>query len=291
MNNTVVVKYNNATKAYYDAAIAYSKASVEYYAYAGAVEENAKEDYDAAVDVIEDKKDDEGNVTEEGLKTKISKSESDTTGTTLTNLEAYAKFEDYLVATLGYNYEAELMAEARDMLDEQIRVYAVAKKLQETVVVNGYKNDDLGVDVKGYKAAIEDSKELLKEKYTHELTHDDPDMKSGKIERKFKKYWKELLKSTDFVFVNNKAYNNFKNEIGTSNYNYYKEQYGDNNLRMYLQFENLLEYLLYKDYQVNEYAIHEGEYTVLEVKDGDNKYTGKLGYLFITYDFKTADAE
>ena len=214
----------------------------------------------------------------------ISKSESDTTGTTLTNLEAYAKFEDYLVATLGYNYEAELMAEARDMLDEQIRIYAVAKKLQETVVVNGYKNDDLGVDVKGYKAAIENMKGTLEARYKHSLTHDDPDMKTGKINRKFNKYWKELLKSTDFVFVNNKAYNQFKRDIGTSNYNYYKEQYGDNNLRMYLQFENLLTYLLFADYQVNDYALHKGEYTVKEEN-------GALKYLFITYTTVPADAE
>jgi hypothetical protein len=54
---------------------------------------------------------------------------------------------------------------------------------------------------------------------------------------------------------------------------------------MYLQFENLLTYLLFTDYQVNDYAAHDGEYTVKENEDGT------LEYLFITYSFKAEDAE
>jgi hypothetical protein len=54
---------------------------------------------------------------------------------------------------------------------------------------------------------------------------------------------------------------------------------------MYLQFENLLNYLLFTDYQENPYAAHHGEYAVKETEDG------KLDFLFITYDFKAEDAE
>jgi hypothetical protein len=56
--------------------------------------------------------------------------------------------------------------------------------------------------------------------------------------------------------------------------------YGDNNIRMWAQYGNLMEYLLFTDYQINEYAIHDDEYTVKENADGT------LEYFFITYETK-----
>ena len=174
------------------------------------------------------------------------------------------------------------------MLDEQIRVYAVAKALNEGVVANGATvviDEDTTITVEGYKAAIEAREETFKGLLSHSLTHDDEDMKPGKLERKLKKSWKELLESTDDVLVTKKVYREYKNDLGRSNYIYAKNQYGDNNLRMYLQFENLLTYLLFTDYQANDYAAHDGEYSVKE-----NAY-GTLEYLFITYTFEAEDAE
>lgn len=284
----LVEDYTKDTDAYYKAAKEYVEAALVYYANANAVKDYAKTDYDAAVAVLDDKKDEEGNVTEEGLRTKIANAEKDTAGETLKNVDAFATFEDYLVFVLGYNYETVLREEAVKMLDEQIRVYAVAKALNEGVVANGATvviDENTTITVEGYKAAIEAREETFKGLLSHSLTHDDEDMKPAKLERKLKKSWKELLETTDDVLVTKKVYREYKNELGRSNYIYSKNQYGDNNLRMYLQFENLLTYLLFTDYQVNDYAAHDGEYTVKENEDGT------LEYLFITYSFKAEDAE
>ena len=284
-------EYTEAVDSFLKAATEYANIALDYYANASDVKADAQEDYDAAVAVLDDKKDEDGNVTEEGLRTKIANSEKDTAGETLTNLEAYATFEDYLAAVLGYNYEEVLTAEAEKMLNEQIRVYAVAKALVENGALNGYEVviDDEGttVVVEGYKAAIENEQRAatFKALIEHSIKHNDEDIKDGKLKRETEKSWKDLLESTDEVFVTNKVFRQYKNDLGRSSYVYAKEQYGENNLRMYLQFENLLSYLLFTDYQLNDYAAHDGEYTVLEKEDG------KLAYLFITYEFKPEDAE
>ena len=174
------------------------------------------------------------------------------------------------------------------MLDEQIRVYAVAKALSEGVVANGATvviDENTTYTVESYKSAIETREATFKALITHSIKHNDEDIRDGKLNREVKKSWKDLVKSTEDVFVNNKVYFQYQLDLGRSNYIYAKEQYGENNLRMYLQFENLLSYLLFTDYQENAYAAHDGEYTVKENEDG------KLAYLFINYSFKAEDAE
>ena len=284
---------------YYGYAKDYLNAALVYYADANAVLKIAEKAFEGAAKILDDEKDEDGNVTKEGLKTIIANSETDTAGEALKNVDAYATFEDYLEFVLGADYETVLEDEARKMLDEQIRIYAVAKKLSETVVVDGLKDYEIKdeetgevvktITVEAYKTAIESRYEsTFKGLLTHSLTHDDEDMKPGKLKRELKKSWKELLESTEEVFVSNKVYRGYKNDLGRSNYIYAKEQYGDNNLRMYLQFENLLTYLLFTDYQDNPYAAHDGEYTVKENEDGT------LEYLFITYEFppeENVDAE
>ena len=285
-------KYIKSTDAYLKAAKEYADAALAYYGNANAVKDLAQPDFDAAAKILDDEKDEDGNVITEGLKTKIANAEKDTAGETLTNLEAYGTLDAYLEYVLGYNYEEVIREEAVEMLNQQIRVYAVANVLNSKI--GGYEvaiDEDTTITVEGYKAAIEAREDTFKALLSHSITHDDEDMKPAKLERKLKKSYKELLESTDDVLVTKKVYREYKNDLGRSNYIYAKNQYGDNNLRMYLQFENLLTYLLYTDYQENVYAAHHGEYTVLEVKDADGNYTGKLGYLFITYDFLPEDAE
>lgn len=292
--DTLVSDYRKDAENYLNAAKAYAEAALTYYADSYAVKNAAQADYDAADEKLNGKKDEDGNVIEEGLKSKIANAESDTAGKTLSNVDAYGSFDAYLEATLGYNYEEVLEAEARKMLDEQIRVYAVAKALNENVVANGATvviDENTTYTVEAYKSAVETREATFKSLITHSIKHNDEDIKDGKLNREVKKSWKELVKSTEGVFVTNKVYNQYKRELGRSNYVYAKNQYGENNLRMYLQFENLFSYLLFTDYQENAYAAHDGEYTVLEVKDAEGKYTGKLGYLFINYSFKAEDAE
>ena len=284
--NDLVKDYNDAAKAYLEAATAYVEVALTYYADANAVKTVAEAAFKPVAAILDDQKDDDGNVTSEGLRTKIANAEKDTKGETLKNVDAYATFEDYLEYVLGYDYETALRDEAVAMLDEQIRVYAVANTLVEKgVIENGYVNEELGINVEGYKAAIESRKETFEKLLSHSITHDDEDMRPGKLKRELKKAWKDLIESTEEVLVTKKVYRAYKNELGRSNYIYAKNQYGDNNLRMYLQFENLLNYLLFTDYQENPYAAHHGEYAVKETEDG------KLDFLFITYDFKAEDAE
>jgi hypothetical protein len=292
--DTLVSNYNSDVDAYYKAAKAYLEAALDYYANSYAVKNLAQADYDAADEKLNGKKDEDGNVIEEGLKSKIAGAETDTAGKTLSNVDAYGSFDAYLEATLGYNCEAVLEEEAMKMLDEQIRVYAVAKALNEGVVANGATvviDENTTYEVESYKSAIESRESTFKGLIAHGIKHDDEDIREGKLNRKVKKSWKDLVKSAEEVFVTNKVYFQYQLDLGRSNYIYAKDQYGENNLRMYLQFENLLSYLLFTDYQENAYAAHDGEYTVLEVKDAEGNYTGKLGYLFINYNFKAEDAE
>lgn len=286
--NDLVNEYKDAAESYLKAAKAYVEVALTYYADSYAVKNAAQADYDAADEKLNGKKDEDGNVIEEGLKSKISGAETDTAGTTLSNVDAYGSFDAYLEAVLGYNYEAVLEEEARKMLDEQIRVYAVAKALSEGVVANGATvviDEETSYTVESYKSAIESREETFKALIAHSIKHNDEDIRDGKLNREVKKSWKDLVKSTEDVFVNNKVYFQYQLDLGRSNYIYAKEQYGENNLRMYLQFENLLSYLLFTDYQENAYAAHDGEYTVKENEDG------KLAYLFINYSFKAEDAE
>ena len=287
-DKTTDENYTKYVDAYLEAAKKYAEVALTYYADASAVKTVAEAAFEPVAAILDDQKDDDGNVTSEGLRTKIANAEKDTAGETLKNVDAYATFEDYLEYVLGYDYETALRDEAVAMLDEQIRVYAVAKALNEGVVANGAEvviDENTTITVEGYKAAIEAREKTLKALLSHSITHDDEDMRPGKLNRELKKAWKDLIESTEEVLVTKKVYRDYKNELGRSNYIYAKNQYGDNNLRMYLQFENLLNYLLFTDYQENPYAAHDGEYAVKETEDG------KLDFLFITYDFKAEDAE
>lgn len=278
--------YGKAIEEYLAAAKAYADQGLVYYAESKVVEAAAKPDYDEAVAALEDTTDADGNVTKEGLKTKIAKAEEYEKGEALTNVEVYGHLDAYLEHVLGYNWEAVIRDKAVEAVNEQIKFYAVAKALKD-VAANGYDKND--IKVSGYKAAIEaieDEDNRITKLLEHSIKHNDEDIKDKKLQKETKKAYEELLEATDNVFVDNKVFKEYKKELGRSNYKYAKDQYGENNLRMYLQIENLLTYLLYTDIQENEYAMHDGEYTVRE-----NAETGKLAYLFISYDFKAEDAE
>ena len=280
--------YGKAIDEYLAAAKAYADQGLVYYAESKVVEAAAKPDYDEAVAALEDTTDADGNVTKEGLKTKIAKAEEYEKGEALTNVEVYGHLDAYLEHVLGYNWEAVIRDKAVEAVNEQIKFYAVAKALKD-VAANGYENADLGIKVDSYKAAIEAIEaedNRITKLLEHSIKHNDEDIKDKKLQKETKKAYEELLEATDNVFVDNKVFKEYKKELGRSNYKYAKDQYGENNLRMYLQIENLLTYLLYTDIQENEYAMHDGEYTVRE-----NAETGKLAYLFISYDFKAEDAE
>ena len=283
--NTSKTAYDKAIADYLKAATAYADSALVYYAESKVVEAKAQPDYDEAVAVLEDTTDDDGNVTAEGLKTKIAKAEEFEKGTALTNVEVYGHLDAYLEHVLGYNWEAVIREQAVEAVNEQIKIYAVAKALSD-VAANGY--DKNGINVKGYKAAIEAIEAedgRITKILEHSIKHNDEDIKDKKLQKEVKKAYEELLEATDDVFVNNKVFKEYKKDLGRSNYNYAKDQYGENNLRMYLQIENLLTYLLYTDVQENPYAMHDGEYSTREL---DN---GKLAYLFISYEFKAEDAE
>lgn len=267
------------------AAKEYADYALAYYADSKAVEAAAKPDYDAAVAALEDTKDEDGNVTKEGLKTKIAKAEEFEKGEALTNVEVYGHLDAYLEHVLGYNWEAVIREQAVEQVNEQIKIYAVAKALKD-VAANGYENADLGIKVDSYKAAIEAIEAedgRITKVLEHSIKHNDEDIKDKKLQKETKEAYEKLIEATGNVFVDKKVFNEYKKELGRSNYKYAKDQYGENNLRMYLQIENLLTYLLYTDIQENEYAMHEGEYTVRELENG------KLAYLFINYEFKAED--
>lgn len=277
--------YGKAIDAYLKAAIDCANAALAYYADSKVVEAAAKGDYDAAVAALEDTKDEDGNVTKEGLKTKIAKAEEFEKGEALTNVEVYGHLDAYLEHVLGYNWEAVIREQAVEQVNEQIKIYAVAKALKD-VAANGYENADLGIKVDSYKAAIEAIEAedgRITKVLEHSIKHNDEDIKDKKLQKETKEAYEKLLEATDSVFVDKKVFNEYKKELGRSNYKYAKDQYGENNLRMYLQIDNLLTYLLYTDIQENEYAMHEGEYTVRELENG------KLAYLFINYEFKAED--
>ena len=287
--------YGKAIDAYLKAAIDCANAALAYYADSKAVEAAAQPDYDEAVAALEDTKDEDGNVTKEGLKTKIAKAEEFEKGEALTNVEVYGHLDAYLEHVLGYNWKAVIREQAVEQVNEQIKIYAVAKALTYwedengtvyQVVANGYVNEELGINVKGYKAtieAIEAEDGRITKVLEHSIKHNDEDIKDKKLQKETKEAYEKLLEATGNVFVDKKVFNEYKKELGRSNYKYAKDQYGENNLRMYLQIDNLLTYLLYTDIQENEYAMHEDEYTVRELENG------KLAYLFINYEFKAED--
>ena len=293
---TALKEAEKALKECLDAAKAYNLSALTYYAESKVVEKAAKPDYDEAVAALKDTTDADGNVTKEGLETKIAKAEEYEKGEALTNVEVYGHLDAYLEHVLGYNWESVIREQAVEAVNEQIKFYAVAKALTYwedengnvyEVVANGYDKND--IKVSGYKAAIEAIEaedNRITKLLEHSIKHNDEDIKDKKLQKETKKAYEELLEATDNVFVDNKVFKEYKKELGRSNYTYAKDQYGENNLRMYLQIENLLTYLLYTDIQENEYAMHDGEYTVRE-----NAETGKLAYLFISYDFKAEDAE
>lgn len=287
-----------AVKSVLDAATAYADSALTYYAESKFVESKAK----AALNKtkaeggiyanLEIELDENGNVTKEGLKEKIAKAEEFEKGEALTNVEVYGHLDAYLEHVLGYNWEAVIREQAIEAVNEQIKIYAVAKALKD-VAANGYENADLGIKVDSYKVAIEkiEARDVdeetgfgtIKKILAHSIEHNDEDINPNKLKREVKKAYEELIESTEYVFVNDKAFKEYKKDLGNSSYTLAKDQYGENNLRVYLQIENLLTYLLYTDIQENEYAMHDGEYTVRELENG------KLAYLFINYEFKAED--
>lgn len=251
--------------------------AVTYYQQSEVVIEKSADDYKAADVKLNGKKDGDGNVTEKGLIALMAEAEGYTLGKSISNREAYRTFDDYLVHVLGKNPYAVLEQQAVEQLNEQIRVYAVARMLVENgVVANG--STDYGIV--GYKAAIEANADTFKNIYKHSFEHSNEDWSEKKLNKEVDKEFKKLIDSTGDVFVTKKVYNSYKNEIGRSQYTYMKNEHGDNNLRMSLQFSNLLTYLLFANYQVNPYAAHDGEY-MLKV-NGD-----KLEYFFIHYQFES----
>ena len=73
-------------------------------------------------------------VTKEGLKTKIAKAEEFEKGEALTNVEVYGHLDAYLEHVLGYNWEAVIREQAVEQVNEQIKIYAVAKALKDVAV-------------------------------------------------------------------------------------------------------------------------------------------------------------
>ena len=251
--------------------------AVEYYKQSAMVIEKSAADYKAADEKLNGKKDGDGNVTEKGLIALMAEAEGYTLGKSISNREAYRTFDDYLVHVLGKDPYAVLEQQAVEQLNEQIRVYAVARMLVDNgVVANGSEK----YGIVGYKQAIEANADTFKNIYKHSFEHSNEDWSEKKLNKEVDKEFEKLIDSTGDVFVTKKVYNSYKNEIGRSQYTYMKNEHGDNNLRMSLQFSNLLTYLLFANYQVNPYAAHDGEY-MLKV-NGD-----KLEYFFIHYKFES----
>ena len=273
---------------YTDKAKAYKVAVERYYAASCLVKASAETAIEEANNAINDQTDSKGKVTKKGLATLIKEAETDVAGEQLSNREAFSSFDAFLEYKLGSNPTEALKKTAMTMIDEQIRVYAVAKALvrwvntdtQEVVhvVANGYTNGD--IDVNGYAEELNANKDTFIDLFKHSLSHDHENWNDNKLARKAEKEFKKLIEATEEVFVTKKVYNNYKKELGRSQYVYYKNQSGDNNLRMSLQFSNLLTYLLFANYEVNPYATHEGEYMLKIAEDG--KY---LEYFFISYHF------
>ena len=253
--------------------------AVEYYKQSAMVIEKATSDYETADVKLNGKKDDDGNVTEKGLIALMAEAEGYTLGKSISNREAYRTFDEYLVHVLGKDPYAVLEQQAVEQLNEQIRVYAVARMLVEYGVV---ENGSADYGIVGYKAAIEANAETFKNIYRHSFEHSNEDWSEKKINKEVEKEFEKLIESTGDVFVTKKVYNSYKNEIGRSQYTYMKNQYGDNNLRMSLQFSNLLTYLLFANYETNPYAAHDGEY-MLKIKENSDK----LEYFFISYKFES----
>ena len=244
-----------------------------YYKVAHKVEVVANYYVDEATGKLEDELDSKGNVVKEGLKTQLANAEKEEAGKTLSNLEAYATFEAFLEAKLGENYEATIKAEARAMIDEQIRIYAVAKVLVDNGAIEAYKAA-INTEVEGEK--------LFYNILRHSVEHNHEDWSTKKLDNEAEDQFEELLESADDLFVSKKVYNDYKKELGNAQYTYMKNQYGDNNLRMSLQFSNLLNYLLFANYEENPYAAHDGEY-MLKI---DGEY---LDYFFIEYTFESEE--
>ena len=273
---------------YTEKAKAYKVAVERYYAASLLVKASAETAIEEANNAINDQTDSKGKVTKKGLATLIKEAETDVAGEQLSNIEAFGSFDAFLEYKLGSNPEEALKKTAMTMIDEQIRVYAVAKALvkwvnpatQEVVnvVANGYTNGD--IDVNGYAEELNANKTTFVELFKHSLGHDHENWKDKKLTKKAEKEFEKLIEATEEVFVTKKVYNDYKKELGRSQYVYYKNQSGDNNLRMSLQFSNLITYLLFANYEVNPYATHEDEYMLKIAEDG--KY---LEYFFISYHF------
>ncbi len=234
-----------------------------------------------------------GDVKDPGLKTIIAKAEVTTDGEAISNVDYYGNIDAFMAAKLGADWKSILETKAREQLNEQIRIYAVAGALtgkvsdfdgeHHNVVADGYTGE--GYELVSYSAAIYGDEADIKGNLKHELSHEHENWSDEKLTRKVdKKEWKEYIERLDQVFVDNKTFRDYKKDVTRAVYNNQKEQVGENNIRVMCQLQNLVNYLLHSDIQENVYAAHDGEY-VIATKDG------KLAYFFVGYHFEDKDAE
>ena len=217
-------------------------------------------------------------------------SSSSTTSTKESNYKHYnGKLQDFLYDKTGakdYSTSAAdkkgaidlaLEAEAKEAIDPILKLYAVAKALDDHGVsakVIEYVNADIAAG--GYLARYEDN-DLLSAKENKEAKE--------LAEKNAEKNKEDALENAGKFLITDKVFKEYKKDIGYSAYRSYEKQYGEINIRASLQFNRLFYYLtctdLYDNTEDNKTDI---KYTTPE--EGED---AKISFRTINYTFVDDD--
>ena len=188
------------------------------------------------------------------------------------NINKYAKFEDYLKATLKITDLSELDAalekEAKAEIELLIKIYVVAKACEA----------DAKAALPGYiEADIEGGAYNVSEKAFKDAYGDKADEKIEEAKKNAEESIESAREDADLFIIDDAYMKAYKKEVGRAYYRSIVEQYGEINIRAGFQFNRLFYYLTSTNIQLNE----DGDHTEV-------KYTadGKLDFRTVTYTIK-----
>ena len=188
------------------------------------------------------------------------------------NINKYAKFEDYLKATLKITDLSELDAalekEAKAEIETLIKIYVVAKACEA----------DAKAALPGYiEADIEGGAYSVSEKAYQDAYGDKAAEKIEEAKKNAEESIASAREDADLFIIDDAYMKAYKKEVGRAYYRSICEQYGEINIRAGFQFNRLFYYLTSTNIQLNE----DGDHTEV-------KYTtdGKLDFRTVTYTIK-----
>ena len=187
------------------------------------------------------------------------------------NINKYAKFEDYLKATLKITDLSELDAalekEAKAEIETLIKIYVVAKACEA----------DAKAALPGYiEADIEGGAYSVSEKAYQDAYGDKAAEKIDEAKKNAEESIASAREDADLFIIDDAYMKAYKKEVGRAYYRSICEQYGEINIRAGFQFNRLFYYLTSTNIGLNE----DGDHTETNYVDG------KLDFRTLSYTIK-----